>query len=158
VSISKKRHLIIAAKKENLVKIREFTQKTGRKFGLNAKQLGRFKMSVDEICTNVVLYAYRGIGEKGKIHIELIKTGSQVGAKIVDTGVEFDYAAVQEPNLHRHVQEGKKGGFGIQLVKKLNDVVEYKREGDKNVLTFFTEVEPGPTFLKRIRQSFQCVD
>ena len=148
------KRLVIPADKKFLPKVRDFAVKYGKKQGFNRKEMNELKVSIDEICANIVLYAYKGM-ERGSIQIEIQRKDDLVIVNIIDTGVEFDYSTVQEPDLDIYVREGRKGGLGIHLVKKLNDEVRYKREGNRNIFTFLKSIEPRSPLIRRIKNNFQ---
>jgi serine/threonine-protein kinase RsbW len=143
----------VHAEAANLTRIRDFAIKYGEKFGFNMRQLNGYKLSLDEICTNIIRYAYNGM-KRGDIRIEIIKQKDRVTTRIIDTGVAFDYNTVLNPDLDRYVREKRKGGFGIYLVRQLNDEVRYERIGDTNVLTLANTVEPKPKLIDQIKQNF----
>jgi len=151
---NKKVHrLTVPADTKYLTKIRDFAVKHGEKKGLNMRQLNGFKLSLDEICTNIIRYAYKD-REQGNIQIEIFREADDVNTRIIDTGVAFDYESVMDPDLNRYIKEKKKGGFGIYLVRQLNDNVQYKREGEKNILTLTNRVEPRPRLGEVIKKNF----
>ncbi|MBW1942101.1 MAG: ATP-binding protein [Deltaproteobacteria bacterium] len=55
--------------------------------------------------------------------------------EIRDSGVPFDVGAQSDPDLDATIAERKIGGLGIFLVRKMADEMQYKREGEENVLT-----------------------
>ena len=148
------RRLIIPAELKSLTTIRDFAIKSGQKFGYNLRQLNGLKLSLDEVCTNIIRYAYKGM-QTGDIRIEMSRNNDRVVTKVIDSGVSFDIDTVTDPDINRLVKEGRKGGFGIYLMKQLNDDVEYTRVGVKNVLTLTNKVEPKPTFGELIKRNFQ---
>jgi serine phosphatase RsbU (regulator of sigma subunit)/anti-sigma regulatory factor (Ser/Thr protein kinase)/transposase len=129
--------------------------KYGEKFGFNLRQLNGFRLSLDEICTNIVQYAYKGGSKPNQIRIELARKNNRIVTKVVDTGNPFDFESVVDPDLNRYIDEKKKGGFGIYLVRQLNDEVFYERVGKKNVLTLVNRVEPRPSAWERIKRGFK---
>jgi anti-sigma regulatory factor (Ser/Thr protein kinase) len=134
-----KSHLIIPAEARYLPTIRDFAVTYAKKNGLSRKKLNSLRISLDEICSNIVLYAYEGT-ETGDIEVDIRRDNDRVIVKIIDTGIEFDYSTIEKPDLTRYVNEKKRGGLGFHLVKKLNDEVRYKRVGDQNVLTLLTRL------------------
>ena len=120
----------------------------------NQKDINGLRISIDEICSNIVLYAYKG-RERGNIQIELERKEDLLIVNIIDTGIEFDYSTIEKPDLHKFVFEGRRGGFGFHLVKKLNDEVRYKREGNRNIFTFLKSIEPRLPLIRRIKNNFQ---
>ena len=53
----------------------------------------------------------------------------------IDEGVEYDPLSKADPDVTLSAEERQVGGLGIFLVKKIMDGVEYKRDGQKNILT-----------------------
>ncbi len=147
--------LTIPAKTEHLTKIRDFAVKYGEKYGFNLRQINGFKLSLDEICTNIIQYAYKTPDLPGDIHIEMMRNNDTITAKIFDNGDGFNLSGVTNPDLTRYVKEKKRGGFGIYIVRQLNDEVNYERVGNTNVLTLKNHVEPRPTIFELIKKNFK---
>ncbi len=145
---------VVPAEAAYLTRIRDSAIKYGEKFGFNMRQLNGFKLSLDEICTNIIRYAYNGM-ERGDIRIEIEKHNERVVTRITDSGVAFDYNIVLNPDLDLYVREKRKGGFGIYLIRQLNDEVHYERIGDTNVLTLINSVEPKPKLIDQVKQNFK---
>jgi len=53
---------------------------------------------------------------------------------VEDDGQPFDPLAVPEPDTAKSLEERTIGGLGIHLVRKLMDNLEYKRQGERNLL------------------------
>jgi anti-sigma regulatory factor (Ser/Thr protein kinase) len=134
---------VVPAHAEYLPKIRDFSAAYARKNGLSREEQNSIKLSVDEICSNIVLYAYKGV-ERGDIQIEFQRKDNCVMIRIVDSGVAFDYSTVKTPDLDQYIEEGRKGGLGLQLVRKLNDEFRYERVNDKNIITLYKKVGQAP--------------
>ena len=125
---------VIPAEAKYLAQIRDFTTKYAKRNRFSRKEMNELKISIDEICSNIVRYAYEGM-ERGDIQVRIQRRKNLIIITIIDTGVEFDPSTIEAPNLGRHVQERRSGGMGFHLVKKLNDEVLYKRVGNQNVIT-----------------------
>jgi serine/threonine-protein kinase RsbW len=136
-----KESIVVPAEKEFLPKVREFAERYGRKRSFSREHINCLRITVDEICSNIVLYAYRGT-DRGDIRIEFTHQDDTVVTSIVDTGVAFDYSSVKTPDLERYVEERLKGGLGLHLVKTLNDDIVYERVGNRNVLTIVKTLRP----------------
>ena len=52
-----------------------------------------------------------------------------------DTGIAFDPTKKEDADTTLSAEERPIGGLGIFLVRQLMDVIDYKRSGNKNVLT-----------------------
>jgi serine phosphatase RsbU (regulator of sigma subunit)/anti-sigma regulatory factor (Ser/Thr protein kinase) len=154
MKINAKKKINLLAESKNLIKVRAFVVKYGRKMGLLPKQVSELKLAVDEAVSNIIRHAYGGA--KGYFQIEMIKLQSAVKLKIIDQGVEFDWYSVLEPDLYKYVETRRKGGLGIWLIKKLIDEVEYQRVEDNNVLTMTMYVDEAVAtqFAREVRGRF----
>jgi serine phosphatase RsbU (regulator of sigma subunit)/anti-sigma regulatory factor (Ser/Thr protein kinase) len=141
MKMNKVKKISLEADSKNLIKVRDFVVKNGRKMGLTHKQLSEVKLAVDEAVSNIIRHAY--VGKKGGFQVEMEKLEDNVELRIRDQGVEFDWNAVLEPDLYKYVETRRKGGLGIWLIKKLIDEVEYRRIDSNNVLTMKVYLEPG---------------
>jgi serine phosphatase RsbU (regulator of sigma subunit)/anti-sigma regulatory factor (Ser/Thr protein kinase) len=136
----KTKRISVAAESKNLLKVRDFVVKYGKKMGLLARQVSEVKLAVDEAVSNIIRHAYTG--KPGNVQIELNKLESAVQIRILDEGIEFDWNSVLEPDLYRYVETRRKGGLGIWLIKKLMDEVVYERSEKKNILTMRVYLKP----------------
>ena len=102
-------------------------------------------VSIEEILTNIIKY---GFDEQGvhPIHITFRLVLENVEMEFEDRGREFNPLEVDEPNLETAIEDRQLGGLGIHLVKKMVDVAEYRREGDRNILLLRkSKSSPAPT-------------
>ena len=133
---------IVPADAKNLAQIRNFTSAYARRNSFSREEMNRLKISIDEICSNIVRYAYEGI-ERGDIQVRIQRRKNRITVKILDKGVAFDPSTIEAPDLDKFVKEKRHGGIGFHLVKKLNDEVLYKRVGNMNVITIQREIKPA---------------
>jgi serine/threonine-protein kinase RsbW len=150
----KTKKLSLSAEGRNLIKVRNFVVRYGRKMNLTLKQVSEVKLAVDEAVSNIIRHAYEG--KKGGFQVEMIKQEDSVVIKIKDQGVAFDWHSVLEPDLYQYVETRRKGGLGIWLIKKLIDEVEYSRVEDTNVLSMkvYLETLGAPGLLGGLKQKF----
>ena len=147
--------ITIPAEKRYLTRVRDFAVKYGERIGYNMRQINGFRLSLDEICTNIIQYAYPNSPQHGNIKIELTRKNDRVVTKIIDTGVHFDYSTVVSPDLNKYIDEQKRGGFGIYLVRQLNDDVFYERMGSSNILTLANKVEPSESAWVKFKKNLK---
>jgi anti-sigma regulatory factor (Ser/Thr protein kinase) len=89
---------------------------------------------LDEMVTNVIMYAYPDGGEHTfSLEIE-ITDENFVNIAIVDNGIAFDPLGKDDPNTSSDIEEREIGGLGIFLVKQLAECVEYSRVDEHNKL------------------------
>ncbi|MBO7544604.1 MAG: SpoIIE family protein phosphatase [Bacteroidales bacterium] len=101
--------------------------------GLSEELTQKLCLALDEAATNVVLYAYDEPGA-GEVKIDALLSEEKVSFKISDSGKPFNPLMAAEPNFDLPGAERPVGGLGIFLVKKLMDVVYYRRDRGVNIL------------------------
>ena len=92
-----------------------------------------FNLSLDELVTNVILYAFPDVQEHA-IDVRLRLQAGVLHAEISDDGRPFDPLSVPPPNLDAPIEERRIGGLGLHIVREMMDTIEYAREGGRNVL------------------------
>jgi serine/threonine-protein kinase RsbW len=55
--------------------------------------------------------------------------------EIIDWGIPFDPLSVPEPDINVPIEDHTIGGLGIFFTKKVMDEVQYRRDGQSNILT-----------------------
>jgi anti-sigma regulatory factor (Ser/Thr protein kinase) len=99
---------------------------------------------VEEIVINVFRYAYPkdqpGMAEVGWT----AEAPGRLVVEVCDRGIAYNPLDGPPPNLEEDLADRPIGGLGIFLVKSLTDSAGYRREGDRNVLSFtVTAGRPG---------------
>lgn len=133
LAIKKDHRLIIPAATEHLAEVRDFVADFAVSVGFSDSAVEEVRLAVDEACTNVIKHAYQYDSDK-KLEIKVGKNKSEMWVAISDEGIAFDPSKYTEPDLARRIKEKKRGGFGIYLIKKFMDKVEYKNQGTVNEL------------------------
>jgi len=127
----KEHTLRISASTEELEKIRRFVADHARKFGFGEADISDITLCVDEACTNIIKHAYQW--KKGKpIHIQLAMKGNEMLVTIIDEGKPFDPDSYQVPTLEEQLSRKNRSGYGILLIRKLMDHVEYLNRKSRN--------------------------
>ena len=91
-------------------------------------------LALEEAVVNVMEYAYPE-GQKGNVEIEVTADQEWMTFVIMDTGIAFDPTMKEDADTTLSAEERPIGGLGIFLVRQLMDVIDYKRQDNKNVLT-----------------------
>ena len=95
-------------------------------------------LALEEIVSNVMLYAYPGIND-GKVFVEYSEDISEQGRRLIftvsDSGIEFDPTQKADADITLSAEQREIGGLGIHLVRQLMDEIYYERVGDRNILT-----------------------
>lgn len=134
----------LPAKLEYLQDFMDFVSNCARDQGFNQKRINEIELATEEALVNIFNYAYPN--NDGDVEIICMSNDERFIIEIRDSGVPFDVLSVKEPDFTSNLSERDIGGFGIFLIRKLIDDVQYRREGDGNILTLVVK-KPGHTSL-----------
>src|SRR5690606_28177057 len=90
-----------------------------------------FKIAVDEACTNIIKHAYKG-EEAHQIDGAVIIDPERFTVRIQDKCESFNPAASEEPDIFKLAKHRRSGGFGVHIMRRLMDHVEYRKRGAVN--------------------------
>jgi len=130
---------------EDLLRVNSIFESFATQHEIGGRLRYHLLVSIEEILTNIIKY---GFDEQGvhPIHITFRLVLENVEMEFEDRGREFNPLEVEEPNLETAIEDRQLGGLGIHLVKKMVDVAEYRREGDRNILLLRkSKSTPAPT-------------
>lgn len=96
-------------------------------------------LALEEVVANVMLYAYPH-DKSGKVLIEAEKEESRITFVVSDSGIPFDPTKQPPVDTTLGLEDRPIGGLGIHLVRQIMDQVQYRREGDKNILTLIKKI------------------
>lgn len=127
----KSSRLTIPSTTLKLSAVREFVEKHARDYGFSADVVDQMALAVDEACTNVIRHAYRG-RKSGPVDIRIVEEADRFTVTIRDQGESFDFDHYKRPNLAEAIRARRGGGFGVDIMRRLMDLVEYERRGRFN--------------------------
>ena len=127
------RLLIIDAVDDAIDTVQSFVRKKLIAYGCETKALYQIRLAVEEIFVNIISYAYRPEVGMAEIFCEVTEDPLMVNINFMDSGKPFDPLSVEADTSGKMFLE-KEGGFGIHLVKKTMDSVDYEYKDGKNVL------------------------
>lgn len=132
---------VFPANIDSLYIMLKFIKAYGKKHAISSLALDQITLAAEEALVNIISYGYPE-DKKGIIGIACEKTILQPGIKIIikDQGVPFNpiEKAPMSPPLSDTLlneTETSLGGYGIYILIKLMDKVEYQRFNNENVLT-----------------------
>jgi anti-sigma regulatory factor (Ser/Thr protein kinase) len=122
--------LVIEAKTENIDAVLNFIyEKLG---DCPEKMKNQISVVTDEIFSNVANYAYNpGVGN---VSIR-VTVDEEVSIEFEDGGIAFNPLNAADPDISLGAEERGIGGLGIHIVKNIMDSVDYRRDGNKNIIT-----------------------
>jgi serine phosphatase RsbU (regulator of sigma subunit)/anti-sigma regulatory factor (Ser/Thr protein kinase) len=106
----------------------------GRRHSLAPNVVHDLNLALEEILTNIISYGYTDDREH-EIRVNLNVQPGEVRIEVEDDGQPFNPLEAPEPDTTQPLEERIVGGLGIHLVRKLMDGLDYKRQGDRNLLT-----------------------
>ncbi len=138
------RSLILPNDIETIPQLNEFIDIAAEEIGLDMSLTMSLNLAIEEAVVNVMQYAYSEEG-KGDVEISILADSEWLTFVIIDSGVEFDPTTMNDADTTLSAEERPIGGLGIFLVRQLMDVIEYKREDGKNILTLRKKLESPNT-------------
>ena len=125
----------ITASVSEIERLNRLVRHFGELHEVQGRALYAINLAIDELVTNAIIYGYDGDCANEEIVVEVAGVRDELRATITDMGRPFDPRKAPPPNLDASLEERSLGGLGIHLVRSLMDSVDYRREGEKNVLT-----------------------
>ncbi|MDI9569341.1 MAG: ATP-binding protein [Pseudomonadota bacterium] len=133
--------IVAPAQLAYLQRMLDFVVSFTEKAGFDLKRIREIELCVEEALVNIFNYAYPTA--TGEVELTLLPgPENTLEIRIQDRGTPFDIFSVQEPDLDADIEERRIGGLGIFLVRRLMDRVEYRRDGDRNILSLFAKLPP----------------
>jgi serine/threonine-protein kinase RsbW len=106
---------------------------------LPGKALMDLQLALEELLTNISSYGYTG-PEEHPIRIRANLLGAELHIEVEDEGIPFNPLAHPPPDLTLPLAERPIGGLGIHMIRKSVDQLDYRREGQKNILVLVKKV------------------
>jgi len=121
---------------ENLSNLIRFVTDLLTKNGFPEQRALEIEMAAEEVLLNIIRYAYSE-GSPGDVELR----GSAVSEdecmlEFEDGGLPFDPTSLPPPDVKLPLSRREPGGLGFFLVRKMVDEVRYRREKNRNILTF----------------------
>lgn len=116
--------LVITSRTENLSKVLDFINYYALSAGFKADDIQDIMLAVDEAVTNIIKHSY-SFDPNCKITLETKINNNEFIITITDKGKSFDPTSVPEPDIRKYQKEHRVGGFGLYLMKKFMDDVNY---------------------------------
>ena len=121
---------------ENLEKLMTFISNFTDKQGEGDKRRKTIELACEEALVNIFTYAYPE-DSPGSIEVQCrINDKGDIIIEIVDSGKPFNMNETPDSDMTSDVSERRIGGMGSVLIKKFVDEIAYRRDQEKNFLTF----------------------
>lgn len=103
----------------------------------------QINVALDELLSNIANYAYAPGTGSMTVRMGYEEGTGTVSLSFLDSGVPWNPLEKPDPDVTLAPEDRPVGGLGILMVKKKMDGMEYRYEGNQNILTIY----------KRIRES-----
>ncbi len=126
---------------DDLDRMVEAIETFGEAEGLPLKTVMTLNLILEEIVTNVINHG----ADDGTAMIEVTahRSGDTIHGFVRDNGIAFDPLARDAPDTAASIEDRQIGGLGVHLVRTMSRDVQYRREGQHNVLRFAIGIEEG---------------
>ncbi len=129
---------VLANKRSEIPRLAEIVQQFGTANHLSVDDAMRIRLVLDEVVVNIVAHGYEDAGDFNHhdIHIHLELDDRHVlTIRVTDDAREYDPRNAPAPRFDMPIEERRRGGLGVHIVKAIMDTVDYRRENGRNVLT-----------------------
>jgi anti-sigma regulatory factor (Ser/Thr protein kinase) len=100
---------------------------------LPRKAVFEINLSLDELLTNIMSYAYDD-QLSHEIHVTIALEDGHVSIALEDDGRAYDPFTSPAPDLEGALEERAIGGLGVHFVRSLMDACEYRRDHNRNIV------------------------
>lgn len=129
------KELVIAADRNNLLKVQSFIDEQLEDAGCLMLTQIAIDVAVEELFVNIASYAYVQEIGVAVVQVEMLDDPLSVKITFIDNGKQYDPLAKPDPDITLAAKERKKGGLGIYMVKNSMDDMRYEYRDGKNILT-----------------------
>jgi serine/threonine-protein kinase RsbW len=120
----------IPSKTELLKMVVDLTNHIATINQFSPKEARKIALATDEAITNVIKHSYKNTKNE-EIRLEFYCSPEGLKIKIIFTGIPPVLEDVGV-NLGKMIREKKKGGLGVELMRRIMDSVEYQSMGNLN--------------------------
>ena len=135
--------LVISFKNDinELIKIQQATTIFANQYSIEDRIQKSINLVLEELLANTIYYGYNDNQEQ-PIYLKLTHNQKQIIIDIEDNATPFNpITDAPEPALDANINDREIGGLGINIVKKMVNHIDYKRQNDKNVVTIIKDLE-----------------
>ncbi|MBR5067864.1 MAG: SpoIIE family protein phosphatase [Bacteroidales bacterium] len=127
-------HIILPCDVSQTPRLAEWVEGICEDAGFGPTTIMQINLAIEEAVVNVMKYAYPN-GSEGDVNLEAVTEPDWLTFTITDDGRPFDPTAQGEVDTTLPAEERALGGLGIHLMRKYMDSLDYKRLGNRNILT-----------------------
>lgn len=126
--------ILLPASVDKYPKLVSWLDKQCKNAKVSDSNKNKLNLAVEEIFVNISSYAYPP--KDGDVEITFkINSENQIEMKFIDSGIEYNPLAKEDPDITLSAKDRPIGGLGIFMVKNYMDDINYVYENGKNILT-----------------------
>ncbi len=125
-----------------LVELRSFLQLSLKTYGFSEVDRHQLILAVEEVCANLIIHSH-ACNPKELIYLEVKELKKKLSIEITDKGDAFNLLEYEVPDLKKVIEEKRKGGIGILLVKKIMDEIEFESKNGENTCRLIKNFPPS---------------
>jgi serine phosphatase RsbU (regulator of sigma subunit)/anti-sigma regulatory factor (Ser/Thr protein kinase) len=119
--------------RSEIERVGELVEAFGARHDLPPPVVFAVNLALEETLMNVISYGY-GDNAEHQIQVRLALDQGEVRAEVEDDGAPFNPLEAPVPDVSRPIETRPVGGLGIHLTRQVMDGLEYRRQGNKNLL------------------------
>lgn len=135
------RTIIIKNRQEEIAQVVRWSRQIGNSLDLPEKQVFALEVSIEELVTNIVWYAFQE-GDDNSIQIDYLVDEKRLYFILKDKGIPFNPMDRPPPVVMDNLEDMKIGGLGLVLVKKMMDGMSYERIDGENIQKIWLDLTP----------------
>lgn len=125
--------ITLKARPQNASLAVDFVESVLAKNELPPAFLAKISIVIDELFANIAFYAYPS-GHVGEATIQVDFRDDNLYLTLIDSGKPFDPTQPREADTTSGIDDRKRGGLGIFIVKKTMDEMTYQYHDNRNIL------------------------
>ena len=135
--------LTLPARADSLSAFIKFIRAGAASAGIAPNEFDKLDLVLEEILINVARYAYPA--ETGVVEVACCQAGDgKLRVEVIDFGSVFNPLDAAPPDLSLGLADRPVGGLGVFLVRSLVDSIAYRREDNRNILSFTFPNDAAP--------------
>ena len=124
----------------------EWMAEFGMRHQVPQAQVERLDLCLNEALANVISYGNEtALAEPIVLamHVVTSQATAEASVTVYDAGDEFDMAHAPVAERPHSLAEAEPGGLGLLMLRSFSDALDYRRENDRNALTFTVRWTPS---------------
>ena len=103
---------------------------------LQSKLVYAVNLILEEILMNIIRYGYDD-EDSHEIEVQIELEEDEVALTVRDDGKEFNPLTIPGPDRSKSAMDRIEEGLGLQFVRHMRNAMEYRRDGDRNILSIW---------------------